>query len=206
MKLSIPMLENDEGTENAAIEDLLRRLYTAKQPLIIVDGFAPRYGIREEADELARLIRFPTSTTPFGKGIVNETYPNFHGVYASAAGKQVYMPWVNSCDLIVRIAPLNADTNTYGYKTLTNRNVTIDIGQNPLEICGAYRDLNNKSVSPQVTVPSGYLQTTTPRLIAGSRKHAANSRQTARPRQMLPSIRIPPGCGSRTSSAPATPS
>lgn len=147
VRLSIPMPENDEVIENAAIEDLLRRLYAAKQLLIIVDGFAPRYGISEGADELVRVTGFPTSTTPFGKGIVNETYPNFHGVYAGAAGKQVYMPWVNSCDLIVRIAPLNADTNTYGYTTLTNRNVTVEIGQNSIEICGAlYRDLNTKSV------------------------------------------------------------
>lgn len=145
IRLSLPVPENDEVIENAAIEDLLRRLYAAKQPLIIVDGFAPRYGISEEADELVRITGFPTSTTPFGKGIVNETYPNFHGVYAGAAGKQVYMPWVNSCDLIVRIAPLNADTNTYGYTTLTNRNVTVEIGHVSIEICGAlYRDLNIK--------------------------------------------------------------
>lgn len=34
--------ENYEVIENAAIEDLFRHLYAAKQPLIIVDGFAPR--------------------------------------------------------------------------------------------------------------------------------------------------------------------
>lgn len=153
IRLSLPVPENDEVIENAAIEDLLRRLYAAKQPLIIVDGFAPRYGISEEADELVRVTGFPTSTTPFGKGIVNETYPNFHGVYAGAAGKQVYMPWVNSCDLIVRIGPLNADTNTYGYTTLTNRNVTVEIGQDSIEICGAlYRDLNTKGFLKKLLV------------------------------------------------------
>ncbi|OJJ80310.1 uncharacterized protein ASPGLDRAFT_69420 [Aspergillus glaucus CBS 516.65] len=100
IRLSLPVPENDEVIENAAIENLLRRLYAAKQPLIIVDGFAPRYGISEETDELVCITGLPTSTTPFGKGIVNETYPNFHGDYAGAAGKQVYMPWVNLCDLI----------------------------------------------------------------------------------------------------------
>ncbi|CAG8919999.1 unnamed protein product [Penicillium salamii] len=143
--LSVP--PNDAVIENAAIEDILRRLYAAKQPFIIVDGFAPRYGISSEADELVRVTGFPTSTTPFGKGVINETYPNFHGIFAGAAGKEIYMPWVNSCDLIVRIAPLNADTNTYGFTTLTNRNVTIEVDHNGVEVCGAlYRNLNIKTL------------------------------------------------------------
>lgn len=138
---------NDSVIENAAIEDILKRLYAARQPFIIVDGFAPRYGICSEADELVRVTGFPTSTTPFGKGIINETYPNFHGIFAGDAGKEIYIPWVNSCDLIVRIAPLNADTNTYGFTTLTNRNVTIEVDQKGVEVCGAlYRDLNIKTL------------------------------------------------------------
>lgn len=138
---------NDAVIENSAIEDILRRLYAAKQPFIIVDGFAPRYGISSESDELVRVTGFPTSTTPFGKGIVNETYPNFHGIFAGAAGEEIYVPWVNSCDLIIRIAPLNADTNTYGFTTLTNRNVTIEVNQNDIEVYGAlYRDLNIKTL------------------------------------------------------------
>ncbi|CAG7939461.1 unnamed protein product [Penicillium salamii] len=143
--LSVP--PNDAVIENAAIEDILRRLYAAKQPFIIVDGLAPRYGISSEADELVRVTGFPTSTTPFGKGVINETYPNFHGIFAGAAGKEIYMPWVNSCDLIVRIAPLNADTNSYGFTTLTNRNVTIEVDHNGVEVCGAlYRNLNIKTL------------------------------------------------------------
>ena len=145
--IDLSVSPNDAVIENAAIKDILKRLYAAKQPFIIVDGFAPRYGISSEADELVRVTGFPTSTTPFGKGIINETYPNFHGIYAGAAGKEEYVPWVNSCDLVVRIAPLNADTNTYSFTTLTKRNLTIEVHQNGVEVCGAYyRGLNTKTL------------------------------------------------------------
>ncbi|KAJ6139773.1 hypothetical protein N7471_006259 [Penicillium samsonianum] len=113
----LPVSPNNLVIENAAIEDILKRLYAARQPFIIVDGFAPRYGISSKADELVRVTGFPTSTTPFGKGIINETYPNFH------------------------------DTNTYGFTTLTNRNVTIEVDQKGVEVYGAlYRDLNIKTL------------------------------------------------------------
>ncbi|KAJ5492126.1 Thiamine pyrophosphate enzyme C-terminal TPP-binding [Penicillium expansum] len=145
--IDLSVSPNDPVIENSAIEDILKRLYAAKQPFIIVDGFASRYGISSEADELVRVSGIPTSTTPFGKGIVNETYPNFHGIYAGAAGKDIYVPWVKSCDLVIRIAPLNADTNTYSFTTLTNRNVTIEVHQNGVEVCGAfYRDLDTKTL------------------------------------------------------------
>ena len=42
-------------------------------------------------------------------------------------------------------SPLSADTNIYGYTALTDHNVTAEIGQDSIEICGAlYRGLNTK--------------------------------------------------------------
>lgn len=130
--LSLPA--NDEGFEDAEVDLILEKIYGSKQPFIIVDGFTSRYGISEEADELVRVTGFPTSTTPFGKGIVNESYPNFHGVYAGIAGKKVYMPWAQSCDLILRLGPLNSDVNTFGFTTLPHPQATITFHRDSVDI------------------------------------------------------------------------
>lgn len=124
----------DEGFHDAEVEQILERIYASHQPFIIIDGFTRAYGIASEADELVRVLGFPTSTTPFGKGTVNETYPNFHGVYAGVAGKQVYMPWVQSCDLVLRLGPLNSDVNTFGFTTIPDRARTITFHRDSVEI------------------------------------------------------------------------
>lgn len=143
--LSIP--QNDEGFEDAEVELILARIYASKQPFIIVDGLTAAYGITDEADELVRVTGFPTSTTSFGKGIVNETYPNFHGIYAGEAGKQVYRPWVESCDLILRIGPLASDVNTYGFTTVPNPKHTIDFHRNSVHI-GSSNSFSNVHIKP----------------------------------------------------------
>lgn len=143
--LSIP--ENDEGFEDAEVELILAKIYASKQPFIIVDGFTSRLGITQEIDELVRVTGFPTSTTTFGKGIINETYPNFHGIYAGEAGKQKYRPWVDSCDLVLRIGPLSSDTNTYGFSTIPKAKVSIDFHRDSVVIGGS-NSFSNVHIKP----------------------------------------------------------
>lgn len=75
----------DDGIEALAVSTLLSRINNAKRPAIIVDGFTPRYNLFPEADELIRATNWPTYVTPFGKGSVNESLHNFHGVYTGPA-------------------------------------------------------------------------------------------------------------------------
>lgn len=143
--LSLPA--NDDNLESAKADEILRKIYASKQPFIIVDGFTSRYGISEEADELVRVTGFPTSTTPFGKGIINETYPNFHGIYAGMAGKQIYMPWARGCDLVVRLGPLPSDVNTFGFSTTPDPKTTITFERDSVEIEGtSHKGLHVKSL------------------------------------------------------------
>ncbi|EXJ77177.1 hypothetical protein A1O3_10335 [Capronia epimyces CBS 606.96] len=138
---------NDEAVEDSKADLILGKIYASKQPFIIVDGFTSRYGIRDEADELVRVTGFPTSTTPFGKGIVNETYPNFHGIYAGMAGKQIYMPWARGCDVVIRLGPLPSDVNTFGFSTTPDPTITITFERDSVEIEGTqYRGLHVKSL------------------------------------------------------------
>lgn len=143
--LSLP--ENDEGFEDTEVDLILNKMYSSKQPFIVVDGFTSRYGIGEEADELVRLTGFPTSTTPFGKGIVNETYPNFHGMYAGMAGNLKYMPWARGCDLVIKIGPLDSDVNTFGFSTIPDPKSSIVFHRDYVEIGGVkYENLHSKSL------------------------------------------------------------
>ncbi|OBT83801.1 hypothetical protein VE02_08662 [Pseudogymnoascus sp. 03VT05] len=132
--LSIPA--NEREFEETVVTQILNKIYAAKQPFIVIDGFAATYGYSEEANELVRATGFPTSTTFFGKGIVDETVANFHGVYAGSSGCQEFGAWVQSCDLVLRLGPLDADTNTYGFTTIPDPSIAINFHGNFVGIGG----------------------------------------------------------------------
>lgn len=111
--LSDPM--NDEGFEDAEVDTILDRIYAAKRPAIIVDGFVRRYRVIHEVKELVTTTGIPTFTTPFGKSSVDETMPNFHGVYMGLASTPEQREYINSADLILRLGSLPSDVNTFGF-------------------------------------------------------------------------------------------
>lgn len=126
----------DKRFEDALIETILGKLYAAKQPLIVVDGLARRFGIDEEANELVRATGFPTVTTPMGKGIISEQYPNYHGIYAGIADRNITTSWVQECDLVLKLGPLNADVNSFGFSALTDPKVTVFFHHHSVQIDG----------------------------------------------------------------------
>jgi pyruvate decarboxylase len=136
-----------QGDPDAEISTILDKIYASKQPFIIVDGFASRYGIASEVDEFVRVSGLPTATSPFGKGTVTETHPNFHGVYEGAAAKNIPMSWFESCDLVLRIAPLNSNVNTYHFTTIPEAKRTITFNKDSIDVCGTatFRQLHMKS-------------------------------------------------------------
>jgi pyruvate decarboxylase len=136
IRINVETPWNDERQEDILADKILGKIYSAEQPFIIVDGFTNAYSLADEADELVRRTGFPTATTPFGKSTICETYPNFHGVYTGAVGKLMYKPWVDSCDLIIQIAPLASDSNTFGFTTVPDPTVTITFHRDSVNVCG----------------------------------------------------------------------
>lgn len=119
--------EEVRKVEDKVIARLVQRIAKARQPFVIVDGFCARYNVWEEVEALVRLLAWPTSSTPFGKSCIDETLPNFHGIYAGLAGRNpgVYKPWVESCDFVLRFGGLDSDVNTYGFSTLPPKQATV---------------------------------------------------------------------------------
>ncbi|ETI20276.1 hypothetical protein G647_08310 [Cladophialophora carrionii CBS 160.54] len=143
--LSIPL--NDEGFEDTEVDLILNKMYASRQPFIVVDGCTSRYGASEEANELVRVTGFPTSATPFGKGIINEDYPNFYGIYAGIAGNEAYMPWAQGCDFVLKLGPLESDVNTFGFSTIPDPKSSVVFHRDHVEIGGIkYQNLHIKSL------------------------------------------------------------
>lgn len=140
---------NNASLQSGVCDILVHRIKTAKQPLILVDGGTSRYGLSKQTDSLIKVTKFPTTTTPFGKGIVDETLPNFHGIYATV-GSHDYTSYVNGCDLIINIGPVHSNVNTYYFATVPDKTVTISIERNSIQVGERVWEISPGAVLDQV--------------------------------------------------------
>lgn len=109
-------LENQDLFERAfELADMIAPIIgTSKRPVIVVDGFALQYGqlFVKRVKDFVRTWKIPTFTTPFGKGILDESDQNFHGIYTGDVWwSENDQKWAEP-DLCILIAPLKTDTNT----------------------------------------------------------------------------------------------
>ncbi|KAF2866638.1 thiamine diphosphate-binding protein [Massariosphaeria phaeospora] len=126
--------KNDGKLEEKVLDAVLDRIYTAKQPYILVDGLVAPDQIVEEVNEFVRVTGFPTFALTFGGGIVNSKLKNYHGVHASSYGSLDFTPYTDRADLALLFGPLLSDTNTQGWSAVPKKASTIAFRRNAIEI------------------------------------------------------------------------
>ena len=94
---------NDASIQKEVVDQLRQRMEHSKNPIIIVDGFAVRNNLQDLCEELSELTSFPTFTTCMGKGGIDETMPNFCGLYSGAGTYDGVKKAVESSDAVFRL-------------------------------------------------------------------------------------------------------
>ncbi|KAL6251853.1 hypothetical protein RBB50_002063 [Rhinocladiella similis] len=130
-------LETDVATafkdeDTSIIAEIVRRLYGAKRPLILVDsGDGVRLpSLRYEINEFVRVSGVPTLCMPSGSGMVDHALSNYYGVHSGPVGQIDTMPYVSESDLVLAFGPMFSDTQTLGWKVVPSPEKTITIGKN----------------------------------------------------------------------------
>ena len=119
--LSLPPVIS-QGSEAEVLEATLGRIYGSKKPVLLVDGESRGIGILDEITSLVQQTKWPTFTTGFGKGFVDEALPNSHGVY-----KPCHKAQVDSCDLVICFGPHYSTSNSYYGETIPRNDASIEI-------------------------------------------------------------------------------
>lgn len=151
LDFSIPSLNGiNAPNEDRVVNMIFNSIQNAQRFVVLVDGFTDRFQVSEEVNELVKITKCPTLTTPFGKSIVKEDLPNFHGIYFGSAGEPKHHSWVQSCDLAIRFGPLEAEVNTFGFTakppsgaTITFHKFAVSYTENGEEV---YQPVDIKSV------------------------------------------------------------
>ncbi|OJK01868.1 hypothetical protein ASPACDRAFT_25312 [Aspergillus aculeatus ATCC 16872] len=129
--------------ESTILTRIADRIYTAKQPLILVDGESRAIGILDEINTLVRQTSWPTFTTVSGKGLVDEHQPSVYGNYAGRLGDPNHKTYFDQADLILEFGLHATDTNTLGFQTLPNPATSVTFTDKAVRIGDdTYRDLS----------------------------------------------------------------
>ncbi|KAF7545958.1 hypothetical protein G7046_g9447 [Stylonectria norvegica] len=119
--------KNDPEEEDFVVDEILKLLAAAKNPVILVDSCAIRHRVVDEVHELIDKTDLPVFVTPMGKGAINEDHPNYGGVFAGDGSHPAQVKdIIESSDLILTIGALKSDFNTAGFSYRTSQLNTID--------------------------------------------------------------------------------
>ncbi len=117
-----------------AVDQVLNKLYAAKRPVILFDGECRALGITADVQSIVKSSGWPTWTTSYGRGLIDESLPNFQGVYKGAFDEESVQQFFKQADLAVIFAPHFSTTNSYALSAVPNPNISIIFTDTTIEI------------------------------------------------------------------------
>ncbi|ALC89289.1 thiamine pyrophosphate-binding protein [Bacillus sp. FJAT-18017] len=129
-----PLPASNQDKLLAAVEHVRRLLEPARQPVILVDVKAMRFGLQTAVRELANTMNVPVATMMYGKGTFDETHPNYIGVYAGTFGSSEVQSIVENSDCVIAVGLVWSDTNTANFTAKLNPHNTIEVQPTKVKI------------------------------------------------------------------------
>ncbi|KAL1858751.1 hypothetical protein Daus18300_009885 [Diaporthe australafricana] len=142
--IGTPVDELDSNpTREAILAKIVDRIHKAKKAVIIADGECRPLRIIDEVQAIIDATKWPTWTTPFGKGLFNETGANFHGIYKGKYNEEMVQETIKQADLVLFFGPHLSSTNTYGHTAIPSSQTTIFIKKNQVDMgTETFRDVS----------------------------------------------------------------
>ncbi|KAI0487072.1 thiamine diphosphate-binding protein [Xylaria cf. heliscus] len=132
-EIRLPLTE-PSAHSNEVIDKVLGKIYEAKQPTILVDGETRAFGIVELVQRLVEVTSWPSWTTGFGWGLLDETTPNVYGIYRGRFDNPVVHTFVQASDLVLCFGPHFSTTNSYVQTSTPKVEAAIYITHNEIRI------------------------------------------------------------------------
>lgn len=139
------------SAEKEVLDIIVDKIKKSKQPIIMVDGESRPLGLLDSLQTLVTKSKWPAWVTVFGKGLVNETSPNFRGVYCGAYDEPAVHEFFQGADLAFEFGPHHSLTNSYAYTSIPKTEVTIAFTLKGVKIGDKlYRDVSSSRILSQI--------------------------------------------------------
>lgn len=150
-KIDLSPPANPPELEQVTTNIILEKLYAAKQPVLLVDACVQRRGLISEVDTLIRKSGLPTFSSPMAKSVVNETLPNFVGVYAGDGSHEAIRAFIEKSDCVLSLGSLKSDFNTTGFTYRLSTLNSIDLHTDFVSVGYARYDVHMAGVLSRLT-------------------------------------------------------
>lgn len=99
----------------ASVQEVEHMLTTAKRPVIVLGIQLVRYGLLEKVVRFAEMTDIPLVTTLLSKSAIEETHPQFMGVFAGKMSRTEISSYVESSDCLLVLGAYISDMDTGVY-------------------------------------------------------------------------------------------
>lgn len=126
--------------DEAAVDEVVRALLAARNPLVICGGGVVNSGGEAELSRLATRLDLAVATTISGQGSLADSHPNCLGVVGSNGGTPATRELVDNADLIVFIACRAGSVTTERWRSpAPGACKIVHIDNDPMAISAVYR-------------------------------------------------------------------
>ncbi len=102
-KSHLELEKNDELGLKVSVNEAIKELEQAKQPVIIVDVEVQRYGVINLVEQLIEKLKIPVACTIQAKSVIRENHPNYIGVYSGGLSEQACQQYIDQSDCILML-------------------------------------------------------------------------------------------------------
>lgn len=145
--ISLPSHNSDPESLQAAIEDIIKTLSSAKKACALPGIYLNRYGLHKKATEAIAALGLPFATMMMDKSTLDETLPSYIGMYTGTLTNPPIREFIESCGCIVVLNAMFTDINSGAFTARIDPEKSIDIMHHHVRVANRiYRDVEIKDI------------------------------------------------------------
>ena len=126
---------SSEANLDSAIKHILEMAEGAKNPVIVSDHLILRYKLQKQLQSFIEKSGFSATALPMGKGSIDETLPNYIGVFCGSLLSEEIGKFMENADFSIGFGVMLTDFNTGGYSSNVNDTTFVDVQNNYVKTC-----------------------------------------------------------------------
>ncbi|MDZ8183237.1 MAG: alpha-keto acid decarboxylase family protein [Nostoc sp. ChiSLP02] len=150
--LSLPDFQSDAATLAEVVDACVEMLEKSSKPVILADIGVARYHLHQQLRELLTATGYPYATLNMGKGLLEETHPQFIGIYGGAASQENVRMRIEQADCVLSIGVLMTDLSTAKFSAKLDPSHTIELHGESVKIKRAlYKNVGMADLIPALS-------------------------------------------------------
>jgi indolepyruvate decarboxylase len=123
----IPESKSDPAALAAAAKAILGALEAAQTACLLPGLLVSRFGLKQQTTDLVESSNLPFATMFADKGVLDESLPNYMGMYDGKLMNEDVRAFVEGCDLVIGIGAVLTDFNSGSFTAKIDRSKSINI-------------------------------------------------------------------------------